>query len=311
MRIFALLGIVLFGTSCGGKVRPDPFPASSKSNFPSAEFKADGKLWNGLGFAELKKGESFEQVGLEIQTYYKGTLKIVGRDCGVNEVLRYGSSMRLPYKIPGIANKSCLVSFTVSPEFPGEQNQEVIVTSVEGHLFIRVSEPEEEWYGRSAKIREGGYFEFQLPAQGYELVPVLAEGCGKNIDENFFVEHGTVRLPVTALVDQIIPRSCIVHGAYFLGQEVRFFSLMIWIYSKDYVVLPRPFVSAKGKRKVLIEAADQVSVVSFGLQFEIDNEGTFEIPEEGDLFPVRALTVGGRTSLGEWHRKYNFVQWIP
>ena len=298
MRMSRIVFLAVFLSGCGHNLRPDTSLPSIQANYPTAEFRACGKVWHGLGACEILEGEPLDRVDLKIQGYYKGTVRIVSADCQIDDTFRYDNNALIHYSIAGSGSKSCVVSFVVSPEYPNEATSAIVIHSLKGYLFVRVSKPDEHWEFYRARVPESGVGHLVMPLELNQPARVLASGCGMKFDRVVQPEGGNIVLSYSDIIGPITVKGCILQGLLIDGAVQRFFTAMVWGYDKRYVPLATPVVSEDGG-KIRVDGGSEVSVVSLDALYRISNKGSFKFDKTKNHV-LRILTVAGRSKLGIW-----------
>lgn len=314
--IAIVFSFVVF-TACGsGSVRPDicdgtnpnGCPAASQANYPTAEFVACGKAWHGLGTCFVKRGELLDSVGLEIQGYSRGTVRLVSQDCFIDETLRYENSQRVRMGLSGIADQSCLLSFVITPEFDPNQAEGVIIRSFKGHLWVGVREQEDVSIEFISKIPEGGDAEIRVPVGTPGLHRVVFRGCDIGFDKCIESKDGMIGIHLSEIGPKPGMKRCILQGGIEDGGQNKFITWMIWGYDKKFVPLPIPVVEFD-KNKINIIGDPNVSVVSLDEEWRLKNIARFKFDPMTPHI-VRLLTVGGRSVFGIWNIDRRSFEWM-
>jgi hypothetical protein len=308
MRKSGLILLISLVAGCSGSsLHPDALPASIESNYPTAEFSACGKHFQGKGMCVLPRGASLSEIGLSLQTYYNGTVAVDSPDCSYSDYFAYTGSQSVPLNLPGSVDHSCTIGFTVSPEYPSQHSQPIVIHSFRGYLRVRVVDPGSKWLGFSSRIREGEFQKATLPLNGTQRV--VLRGCGLSVDQQMSGE-GSVELDLAALGFKSEVKRCDIEGIVVGATPADdvLFSWMILVYSKDYLPLPRPVVSWNGQW-LNIAADANVSVVTANQLAIIGRNAGFKISSANPI-TVRALTVGGRSAVGDWDPTTKTWNWV-
>jgi hypothetical protein len=295
-------------SGCSHQLRPDPEKLTAiGGSYPTAEFVACGSLWHGVGVCVVEEGTPLESLGFSIQGYYQGTLRVDSGDCSITDVITYKDSQLVGNILRGSAERSCIITFTVSPVYPGQKDTEIVTSSFRGHLRIKVVEKGE--YVKSAVFRIPQTFHkvwsFGVGEEG--PVDVYFEGCGVSYHERFFPgESHTVKIPLEKLFAGQ-PRFCVLEG---LVRSKKYKDLLVTaavaVYADPFNLLPLPGVEySKGKLKITSDNA--VAVLSVGNEYSLDNPHAFKVSSKAI---VRLLTVKGRSNIGIFDPATGRVQWI-
>jgi len=302
-------------SGCGHTLHRDPGIPAIEANYPTAEIMACGQRWHGLGACALPKGMAYADIGLGIQVYHQGTLVIDSKDCQLNSILSYNKTQVIPVHIPGVIDRNCVISMTVSPKYPGEEKQDIRVYSFRGHLLIRALEKEnDEWEGYIRKVTNNFNSEIKLwVGQGVTVVRVVADGCGRSntYDKKHPVINGWAMLDLKDLVPSgMLPKTCVIEGFARSGFfKDLLFSIMVSKYDPKFIPLPEPVVEMDGD-KLICTANKAVSVISLNEIIKIDNKATFKKFNSNESNVLRLLTVNGRSIIGTWDSKKQKWVWM-
>ena len=310
MKLFFLGILSIFIISgCGSILKPDPMTPSIKAGYPSAEFKACGKHWVGLGVCSVVIGKDFSDIKLEIPVYYNGTLTVDSVDCTLDVQMTYQGTQEIPILLPGVSSKSCIVSITLSPKYPRQENQTIRVHSLRGHLLIRAIKAGREWEGRIKKVTGSAQYNSKFWVGGNQPVTVVAIGCGREtpyrVDYN--LNLGYLELNISDIIPSNMRiKTCVLEG--FIRQPIfsdLYFNIFVAKYDETFRTIPIPAIEmSKGKLKLLTE--DYVSVVSLNDEYKLSNDVKFKFKKE-EYNLIRLITVSGRLKLGIW--KVDKAEW--
>jgi hypothetical protein len=287
-----------FLAACVGKIRPDAgSPAAIDSSYPSAEFRACGRLWNGLGVCTLKEGESFDSVDFQIQGYFKGSIRVDGTACKVARTQSFVESELIPVSIPGRAQKDCVLSFVMSTQLPDQESNPIQVYPLKGHLLIKVVRKDDDWKGDVLKVtgRWQSKARFWVGADGDARV--VLNGCGNDYDQIHKLDKGYANVSIEKAV-KYKTGICTLDGAVIHPeiQDLRV-SYLIAQYDKDFLPLPIPAIKITGDR-MLIQADPAVTALSLDGAYIVTNEVEFRFDPKAPVHILRAVTVKGRTVIG-------------
>jgi len=296
---FLILIFFILVSGCGGRVKPDPFPFSVSSNYPSGEFQACGKTFHGLGTCGIQKGQNLESLGVRVRGYFHGSVRAVSKDCNIDETYHYenNSSVLIPLKGPAIT--SCEVSFVISPIYPEEDKAAFKIGSYEGHLHIKVNEANSKWYGMTTKVPENGHKKVLIPVDDLSSwARVVFRGCGSSYDVEHLVSDGHVSVDINSVVPKLDKQICVLNGFVNYGGSPTRLSWIFAVYSPSFVKLAEPTVYYR-KNKIYILADKSVSVISVDEEYDLKSHGTFKAKRDQPHI-LRALTTGGRSVIGTW-----------
>lgn len=313
MKYAALVVVLALLSGCGASLRPDGVALSSiQANDPRAEFVACGKLWAGLGYCPVNRGTAIDSaVALEIQGYYAGTIRVVSTTCDVDDSLRYSGSQRVRYFIQGRATQSCVVTFTVSPEYPDEEKSGIVVNSFKGQLLVQVVDPGYPEHYKITRMPLGFDDQFDIPAELPQEYQVEVRGCGTKFSKKITPTNGSIAIKVSDLLvpgsDADYVRGCIFRGGITGGTM---FSWMVWVYDPKYAPLPKPAIEFD-KATLKVTGSDAVSVVALDGGFVVNRGAQFKKFDKTQPHVLRLLTVKGRSAIGQWVPAQGGFTWTP
>jgi len=302
----ALIPLFACVIGCGSRIKRDDNIPASHANFPSAEFSACGKRFIGLGQCPVIKGEPNDSVKMQIMAYFAGTVRVVSQECQIDSSFRYNGSGFIDIYIPGRGRNNCVISFVVSPEFPKEDKSDIIVHSVEGHLLLRVTDPNGKWVGHSQKVRQGARFQFRIESD--RPANFFLVGCGVEITDRRTPFEGAIEVGTDELGNDAI-RACVYDGALIFDDNTeQRFTLAAWYFDPKYLRLPIPIIESNS-RSINVLADGTVSIIAFDDQIEISNESRFRF-DDTQTHVLRLLTVAGRTLVGDFDPQSGRWKWM-
>jgi len=304
MKSFIAITLSFLVSGCS-HLRQDPVPVSAvDANYPTAEFVACGKHWHGLGICSVEKSNPYDDVQFAVQVYYKGVLAIDSKNCGIEIRQEYSESKLISVTIPGNAAKNCLVTMTITPKYPKQDNQNIQVHSFRGHLGIRVlKDPEHQWESRIRKVTGSYASAMRMWYAPLKSVRLVADGCGRdntynmihNLDETGYLEFDLN--DIMPVIED--PKVCMMEGFIHSSQfEDVDFNILVAKYNSEFTRLPIPSVQINGD-SIQITADDAVSIISLDNEYEIDFEAKFDFDRK-KAHVMRLLTVKGRSVIGLW-----------
>ena len=297
---FILVTIFVFAlTGCSSaKLVQDPSMPAIKANYPTAEMRACGKRWHGLGTCAVKRGDPLESVDFKVQGYYRGTITVESKTCQVSQTVSYENNALVHFSIPGLAAQSCTISVTVSPEYPKRKDEDVVVYSFRGHVHVRVHEGN-LWAGYTLKAAGLWQKTLAINVGGTGPVRVLAAGCGIQYDQNLNLVSGKLEFPLHDAVDRSAPGYCVLSAAVTDPQyEDLLFTAFVARHDPSFAPLAIPAVSIDGD-KIVVKAENSVSIVNFDDEFKIAQSGKFKW-DKNQAHVIRLLTTAGRSVIGEY-----------
>jgi len=308
------LFFIALGTGCGS-LRPDPVLPAIEANYPTAEITACGKRWHGLGVCSIVKGKNYSDLKIGIQVYHAGTLVIDSKDCDVNVTMSYSKTEVIPVHIPGIADRNCIISATVSPKYPDEEKQDIRVYSFRGYLAIRaLDSKDDDWEGYVRKVTKSFSSEIKLwVGEEADKVRLVVDGCGReeSYDESHTAFSGWITFNLKNILPTgLVPKTCILEGFARTGIfRDLLFNVGVAKYDPKFRTLPKPIIKIDGKKLTVI-ASKAVSIISLNDQYEVDMEAKFENFRPNGPNILRLLTVAGRSLIGIWNVADQKWEWL-
>lgn len=293
---------------CGHSLHPDTEKLSAiGGGYPTAEFTACGGLWHGVGICVVEEGSDLEDIDFAIQGYYAGSVRIDSGQCGITDTRIYRDNQQIKNILHGEATRSCVLTFTVSPEYPGQKNSEIVTSSFRGHLRLKVI-PKGQ-YIKSAVFRIPETFHktwsFGVGEEG--PVEVYFEGCGISYHKQFTPgANHRVSVPLEDLFSGTA-RTCVLEGVVRSKKyKDLLLTAIVAVYSDAFNLVPLPLIEYKNQRlKVVADPA--VAVLSVGSEYVLDNQHSFKVSRKSI---IRMLTVKGRSNLGIFDPATGSVEWI-
>lgn len=300
----------IWTAACGGPtIRPDPvLPA----NYPTAEFSACGTRWHGLGECLIKKGQPLDSLDLSITGYAQGSILVTSEKCDIYDLFRYSAWGDVVYPLGGSASESCLLTFVVLPEYPGEAKAGVPIRSFRGSLWVRVAEDDTEVQMFATKLREGqdATIAVKTPRamlqefrHGDNAVSVKFWGCGTTFSERLPVVDGQVTVAFSKLFPDLKPTStrCVLSGRIDESPRI-YITWMVWQFGEKYVPLSEPAVSFSDDT-LIVDADPDASVIMLDTNVKYNTKVKFKKFDRKLPHMLRVLTTGGRSVVGEWDGK--------
>jgi len=296
------LGVVFLVliASCA-TLREDPSKPAVESDFYTAEGLVQGERFRGTKIISVEKGQLLTSIDFKIQGLFSGAVKIDSNNCRLNTAVRYKDSALVPVPLNGVADKSCVVTFLVTPEYPRQRNQAVVVHGLKGALAIKVREPSDAWIGREVVLPVSGEKTLEFDLRENFPVQVFFDGCGISYSAVLAPQDGVIRIPVNDI--SVRSQGLCVASGIVVSQEYEdlFLDIVVARHSDDFIDLPKPVVRFDGSKICLSSDA----VVSFLMSDKESSNCTSKCFSSTSL--VRGVTVKGRTFVGEV--KGGTVEW--
>ncbi len=309
----AIALLFLFASMGCSHIRPDPvLPPSIEAQYPSLEIQACGQLPDELGMVlcPVVKGEPLSRLNFRVMGYYKGTIKVASKECEIDESISYEGTGLVQIPLRGTAEKSCVASVTVSPQFPREEKSGIKIHSLRGHLVVRVLPAGQQWVGFARKVTGDFSSGLRMWVGPQESVLVLVAGCGQSVyNEVHQVVDGFLDLNLSSLVPKVMPiQVCVLEGAV-VSQDYQdlLFSVAVANYDPRYTSLPIPSTRVE-KGKLYVNADNAVSAIALNEEYRLNNKGSFKFDPQVTNY-LRLLTVAGRALLGVWLPEQQVWQW--
>jgi hypothetical protein len=288
-----MASLLLLG-SCSAVLQPDSSPVASEVGYPTAEFRAGGQLFHGLGEVAIDEGSPYGEVDLSIQGYYTGSIRIDSERCNIHKTVMYENSEAVNVNIDGPGKESCIIDFTVYPKYPAGDE---IVYGFKGRLLIKVLPPQTFWYGKSYKVKEGTNIKIRIPFETEGASQLSFRGCGLRMDGFADTSDGSFVLWSLDLLKSGSPQ-CVYEGYVYNADRNKRLSITLWKYSEEFTPLPIPFIKTR-KDKIYIVGDPSVSVI--GLDDTYKLKSSCELPfTEFSGHTLRLLTIKGRSVVCEW-----------
>jgi len=294
MRAIVLLACVALLSGCGASLRPDRGEIAINRGYSTAEIIACGQHWLGTGMCSVPSGSLFE---LAVQGYYSGKLRLVSRDCEIDQTLRYEGNATTLFRVDMGARRHCLFSTTVTPEYTRDMRDGIVVHSFRGHLAVRAVGQEEQWFGATRKVAGDFKSDLILPVPVGNAARVVLDGCGVQYDQTLTVEEGRIKIPLHEAVSNLGQGECVLDGFAINEQMDVTLNVLIDGYDPAFAPLPLPHVVLDGD-KLKVTGDPAVSIVALDDGYVVDRSATFKKFEAGKPHILRLLTVNGRAVLG-------------
>jgi len=306
MKCFIPLLLTLF--SCSKGIVEDKVKSSIESNYPTAEFDACNQKWLGAGACFVAKEEAGTHV--DVQGYGKGTITIKSDSLcpyRLYESRRYEDNEVLRFEFPWSVSEPCKLGILTQPEYKDEQNKPIPIAGFEGFLWLFPKREGSDEKLFISKVREDGDESVLLPALA--SARVVARGdCGVKFDKILNPVNGKIQLKVSDFIGKPDRRFCTPQGGWKIGNDVTFFSWMIFGYHKDYVPLSIPAVKFEDN-KIKVTADNQVSLIVLNQEYKFAQETDFDFDASKENV-LRILTVKGRAVIGVWNVKTKAFEWL-
>lgn len=290
-----LMGVFMLLAGCE-TLRDDNSVPAVRSNYPTAEFSACGKVFHGLGACPIYPGQNPNSIGFYIQGYYSGSIRVFSAECGLDRTVTYSNSERVVFDLPNNIDKSCLIDFSVSPEYPQQDKNAVVVYGLSGQLFLKVVLPGEDWVWVSNRFPKNSFEYVTVPMVGSEArVVMYSKLCETNFDKVLPIVRGQIELSTDDI--RLYEDKCVLNGV-MINDRKRYFTWMSYRHAKEFVPLGIPKIELNGD-KLSVVGDSAVAVVSLNEKYELGNTASFKFNRLRTNI-LRLLTVKGRSVIGIW-----------
>lgn len=300
LSLFSFL-VLLLAVGCT-TLKQDPIPVDTQNaGYPSAEIVVNNTIYNGVAVARIPQGNPLNSLGLKIQGYFSGKLRVTSTDCKVDVNQEYQDSALIPISIPGKAVRDCVFQVSITPVYPHQSNSEVIVSPLTGWFYLRVMAPGESFSSAVRKLSGEWRSDWQLPVAFTLPVRVIAKGCG--FDQEKVISPGANNRVAIHLEDFVLLRTrevCVLRATVYSQEYSTPLELgaLIAQYDKSFNPLGNPALSYKNG-KIRVVGQEGVAIVSLGSTALYTNDGSFDfVPNKMNV--LRLYTVKGRILIGEW-----------
>lgn len=289
----ATVAIAICLAGCGGSVRPDPYPAATLSGDPTAEFWACGRIFVGAGACALSPDADLSELRLRLPVYSRGSVTVASERCEIEPVfLRYDGSQVLDIPISGRI-RNCAIWISVNPEFPGEPDLPISFWGLRGFLFVKSLPEGREWTWRLDKAQAGADLTWYADVDGVERIEVFGCGVEESHAPRRVVGHvSEVRLSDYVQIEHVA--NCVLNFN-LLGEASRQHTWVTFLYSSEYVPMPRPVLRLDGN-SLRVLADPSVAVISVNGDWRLGYEGSFALDPDARAI-VRVGSVKGRYHL--------------
>lgn len=294
---YPIFGLALLLTGCGASLKPDPNPYAVLSNVPTAEFEACGSKAQGLKICTLERGRPLNDVGLAVQGYYRGTVRVTSAACGIDQTYRYDKSSLDQVFLTGVVREECLIAIVVAPEYPRERKSAVEIGTLEAFVWVKPVSRDDAHLKYISVIPSDYTARISIPSKSGR---VIMRGCDADVNEQVNAIDGSVTLSLSMLPARGMGR-CVYEGAIVTEDKTQWFTWLVWKHSKLYVPASIPVIEEKGG-KLLVVADAATTVLSLDSEAKIAAAAKFSF-DPAVPHILRALTVAGRNMIGLYDPK--------
>lgn len=297
-RISVIILLIL-GQGCVHTPSLDPSPPAAAANYPTAEFRAQGKLFHGLGEVALKKGQSLADVDLKVQGYFGGTIRIDSGFCHLRKSILYNDMELVPVPLTGSAQESCVIDITVTSIYPKDIDRNTLVYELKGQLLVKVIPDQRPFFLSSSRIPQGTDTNLFVPLDStMGSVEVVFRGCGFSYEDTVPINDGEAMISARSVGGPEPLRRCIHEGFIDAPGEIKRVSWNVWYYAKEFSPLPLPRLNFNGDI-LTVEGDPSVAAIIFDDDFTLGSKATFRLDQDSEHM-LRLLTVKGRSVVCQW-----------
>jgi len=284
-------------TGCSATLRPDPSPVAADSNYPTAEFYVQGKMFQGLGEVSITRGMPLSDIKLEVQGYYQGIIHVDSAICGVSTSWSYADSQRISIPLQGHADQSCLIDVVVSVVYPKRSLNEQLTYEFKGQLLIKVLDLGQAWVGYSTKLGQGKDAKIDVLVKTKNTTRVAFRGCNIGYDKEVQVVNDSIAVSFNEVAPATAEKRCSLEGfvkpTYPYSTPTRI-SWRVWRYDEKFIPLALPYVTIGEYGHLEVTGEPVVSVVALDEVFKIGSSAEFYFTED-QPHTLRLLTIKGRS----------------
>jgi hypothetical protein len=299
MSAFTFVSLLVTGHGCATPVSLDPSPPAAASNYPTAEFWAQGKLFHGLGEVALKKGQSLSDIDLKVQGYFEGTIRVDSSFCHLRKSASYSGMELVAFPLTGTASESCVVDIVVTTVYPQLYDSTTLVYEMKGQLLVKVIPDQKPFFLASSKVQDRTDTNLFVPVEAtMGSVQALFKGCGVSYVDSVPVNDGDAMISARSLSGPAPLDRCVYEGFLEGLGGVKRVSWAVWIYAKEFAPLPLPRLDFNGDT-LRIDGDASVAAIVFDKSYKFGSKASFKLNQDEDHM-LRLLTVKGRSVVCQW-----------
>lgn len=299
MNGFAIVSLLVTSHGCATPVSRDPSPPAAASNYPTAEFWAQGKLFHGLGEIALKKGQSLADINLKVQGYFGGTIRVDSSFCHLRKSASYSGMELVSFPLTGTASESCVVDILVSSVYPEIYDSSTLVYEMKGQLLVKVIPDQKPYFLASSKVQDRTDTNIFVPVEAtIGSVQAVFKGCGSSYVDTVPVNDGEAMISARSLAGPAPLDRCVYEGFVEGLGGIKRVSWAVWFYAKDFAPLPLPRLDFNGDT-VRIESDPAVAAIIFDKNYKLASKASFKLNQDEEHM-LRLLTVKGRSVVCQW-----------
>lgn len=287
------------GQGCATQLSLDPSPSAAASNYPTAEFWAQGKVFHGLGEVALKKGEPLASIDLKVQGYFEGTIRVDSGFCHIKKSTSYTGMDLVSFPMTGKADESCVLDIVVTAVYPKVYDSNTLVYEMKGQLLVKVIPDQKAFFLGSSKIQDRTDGNLYVPIDGgMGSVQAIFKGCGANFLETVPVNDSEAQISARAVTGPSPVDRCVYEGFVEGLGGIKRVSWNIWYYAKGFAPLPLPRLDFNGDT-VKVEGDPSVAAIIFDSTYKLGYKASFKVNQDEDHM-LRLLTAKGRSVVCQW-----------
>jgi len=301
MKKTLLLLLFILIAGCVRHLRPDSSPPAVESEYPTIEFHLKDKIYHGLGVIPVTEGTDLATLGLSVQTYYSGSIRIDSKDCGIAFSKVYSNFEKVVIPLTGLANRSCVVSVVMSPKYAPQNSDPITVYGFKGHFVLRMIKTGESWTGGTHKVTGKFSVPVTLNVGGTGIVRAVFSGCGVDFDQDLPLDDGGfLHLDLNQVVALKNKSTCVLEGVIIspVYQDL-LINEVVSQYDPGFSPLPEPSISGQNST-LTVNGSGSVSVVGLDLSHRFASSANFKNFNPNVPHIVRVFTVKGRSTVCKW-----------
>ena len=310
MKIVALAELIvlllLTGQGCAHTASLDPSPPAAASNYPTAEFWVQGKIFHGLGEIALKKGDLLASLDIKVHGYFEGTIRVDSSFCHIRKSFNFSTTGLSSIPLTGKAEDSCVLDIVVASVYPKVYDSNTLVYEQKGQLLVKVLTDQRPFFLASSRVQEKSDYWLHVPVEGMTgSIQAIFKGCGYGYTDTVPINDNEALLSARWVGGQQLPTRCVYEGFLEgLGGITRV-SWNVWTYAKEFSPLPLPTLSLEGE-KLTVRGDRSVAAIVLDDSLELSWKASFSFDTERDHV-LRLVTVKGRSVVCQWRSAV--VEW--
>jgi len=270
------------------------------ANYPSAELYVGEQVFHGVAYTSLVAGSRLPKKTLSFKGYFDGSAKITSDNCKLDKTIEYRNHELVHIEVTEPILESCVVSVLIQPKIDDLERRGRRSPSFKGTFLIRALAPNDQWLGKSSKIREGlnETLAIMLPEGETEVDIYAAE---KDLEFNVLarVKDGVVKINAKDILYDIKKETYFVEGVIRHSKGLIFFSWIIHGFDKNFAQISEPSIIISSEDKDTFSADPTTLFSSIDDTYKKGHEQKFKF-NVNDPHIYRAFTANGRNVICDW-----------